>query len=128
MPKILVVDENDKFLKIFKQALRRIENSTVVTANTAAKALNCAKSQEYDVVISDFRMHDMDRISFLKQMRRLQPYSVRIMVSGLCDREALCESIDEVRVQRFVEEPGHFDTLCNIIQNTLQERKQYAAA
>ncbi len=128
MPKILVVDENDKFLKIFKKALRRIENSTVVTSNSAAKALNCAKSQQYDVVISDFKMQGMDGISFLKQIRKLQPYSVRIMVSGLCDRDALCGAINEARVHRFVEKPCHFDTICKIIEETLLERKQYAAA
>ena len=122
MPKVLVVDEDERFLKFISATLRKINHTQVEVFNSASKAITCAEKIEFDVVISDFKMQDMDGVSFLKHMRKLQPHAVRIMASVVCDRNSLCGAINEARVHRFVEKPCHLDVLSKIVVETLRER------
>ena len=127
MPKVLVVDEDEQFLKYISAALRKVKNTQVEIMPTASKGLDCAKKIEFDVVISDFRMQDMDGVSFLKKMRQLQPNAMRIMASMVCDRSALFGAINEAHVHRFVEKPCHLDILSKIVMEALYERESETA-
>lgn len=122
MPNVLVVDEDEPFLKHISATLRKIKHTQVQAFATAAKAIECAKQKEFDVVISDFKMKDMDGVSFLKQIRQLQPHAVRIMASMVCDRNSLYGAINEAGVHRYVEKPCHLDILSKIVMETLRER------
>lgn len=121
MPRIMVVDDNEEHLRCIKLALSMIKNVKVDTFLNGAKALEKAKKKQYDAVVSDFCMPDMDGISFLKAFRSLQPATKRIMVSATCERSSLFGAINEARVHRFIEKPYHLESLGYIVEETIRE-------
>jgi YesN/AraC family two-component response regulator len=49
------------------------------------QALERARHETFDVVISDLRMPEVDGIDFLSLMSALQPHSVRMILTGTAD-------------------------------------------
>jgi DNA-binding NtrC family response regulator len=75
-----------------------------------AAALQRAKEKEFEVVITDFRMPQMDGLEFLKQLHVIQPDCMRLVLSGQTDMAALVEMINQTHIYRFIPKPwsGYF--------------------
>jgi DNA-binding NtrC family response regulator len=73
-------------------------------------ALERAKEKEFEVVITDFRMPQMDGLEFLKQLHVIQPDCMRLVLSGQTDMAALVEMINQTHIYRFIPKPwsGYF--------------------
>jgi DNA-binding NtrC family response regulator len=72
-----------------------------------AQALERAKSQSFDVVISDYRMPGMSGVEFLKAFAALQPECARLVLSGQTDMNALVQMVNETHIYRFIPKPWH---------------------
>jgi putative nucleotidyltransferase with HDIG domain len=59
----------------------------------------------YHVVVSDLRMPKMDGIGFLTAARDIAPASVRVMLTGFEDVEALGRAVNEGQIFRFLLKP-----------------------
>ena len=64
--RILIVDDEEELLSLSSNILSR-EGHTVITTSSARGALRLLKKQQYDVVLLDLKMPDMDGIAFLEQ-------------------------------------------------------------
>ncbi|MDR3088686.1 MAG: diguanylate cyclase [Desulfobulbaceae bacterium] len=91
---ILAVDDDPISLQTLTQYLRG-KNRRVLTARSGEQALNLALEEKPDMVITDWRMPDLDGIGLCKILRRtsLTEHMYIIVLSG-------CESDDEL-VQAF---------------------------
>ena len=94
MKKILFVDDEPHVLDALRRMLRymRQEWDTEFVLN-AGEALDRLAVCPFDVVVSDMRMPGMDGAQLLEQVRRLSPATVRIVLSGHCDREAVMRTV-----------------------------------
>ena len=70
---ILVVDDSEDTTEMLRQLLE-ISGAKVRTASSGAEALKVLCQQEFDVVISDVSMPEMDGFEFLRQLRTLPNY------------------------------------------------------
>jgi two-component system probable response regulator PhcQ len=113
MHRILLVDDESGVLAALVRLLRL---SPLIVRGTSSKArvdaftsphdaLAHAADHACDIVVSDYRMPDMDGVAFLKRMRELQPDCARIILSGYADLDALVGAINEARIERFVAKP-----------------------
>jgi two-component system CheB/CheR fusion protein len=66
---VLLVEDNPDTLDAL-QLLLQFEGALVTTAPSAAIALEHAEAGEFDLVISDIAMPDMDGLQFIKELRR----------------------------------------------------------
>ena len=66
--KVLVVDDEEAIVKVVK---RRLEGSayTVITAADRAEALQKARAEKPDLIISDITMPNMDGYTFVNTLR-----------------------------------------------------------
>jgi PAS domain S-box-containing protein len=69
MYSVLYVDDEVGFLDINKLLLEKTGEFSVDTAQSASEALEKIRSTDYDAVVSDYNMPDMDGIALLKQVR-----------------------------------------------------------
>jgi DNA-binding NtrC family response regulator len=106
---ILIVDDEPGIIN----AVRR-ELSSVVFAHQALdiegytnplEALERAANKPFDLVISDYRMPEMDGLSFLKAFAQLQPNCARLVLSGQTDFNSLAKMINETHIYRFIPKP-----------------------
>lgn len=72
-----------------------------------AQALERAHSQQYDAVISDFRMPGMSGLEFLKALAEIQPDCTSLVLSGQTDMAGLVKMVNETHIYRFIPKPWH---------------------
>ena len=113
MTRILIVDDEEPILK----SLRRLLTLTPCTVGSTnfkitvdcfsspAEALQKAKHTAYGLVISDYRMPGMNGVEFLKEFRKIQPHTPRLILSGYADLNGLIKAINEAEIIRFISKP-----------------------
>ncbi len=121
MNRIMVVDDEDNILR----ALRRVlsgNNQDVELFSNPHEALRRTQVAVFDLIISDYRMPDMDGISFLCEIKKLQPESMRIIISGHADMQGLLGAINEAEIFRFVRKPWDDYDLQATVEHALLHR------
>jgi CheY-like chemotaxis protein len=68
-PPILIVDDQDKLLRLIILLMNRLGFPEVEGVNDAATALQRLRSRKYALVISDLDMTPMDGIALLREIR-----------------------------------------------------------
>jgi len=69
MPRILLVDDDPDILDIIRLDLHDDEANNVDTSNTAAEAIEKVRNNQYDVIISDWRMPGMNGTDLIRKLR-----------------------------------------------------------
>ncbi|UXI03835.1 response regulator [Photobacterium sp. TY1-4] len=73
MPKVLTADDSLSIRQMVSHTLKDA-GFEVDTANDGADALNKAKQQRYDVIISDVNMPNVDGLELVRQLRATAQY------------------------------------------------------
>ncbi len=121
MHRVMLVDDEENVLRALVRVLRR-EKLEVETYTSAPEALRRLEVIPFDVIVADYRMPEMNGVEFLTQAKRLQPQTMRLILSGMADRDALEKAINQAEIYRFVSKPWDDDELRNLISATLEER------
>ncbi|MBC8045015.1 MAG: response regulator [Rhizobacter sp.] len=88
------------------------EKYNVLTASSGEEALAYfARGEKIDVVISDQRMPKMTGVELLREVRRRNPSTVRILMTGYSDLDAVIESVNTGEIFRYVNKPWQTDKL-----------------
>ncbi len=119
---VLFVDDEQSILSSLKRALRK-EPYTSMFADNAAEALKIVSEQAVNVVISDQRMPDMDGTDFLQQVKEINPFTVRAILSGYVNADVVVESINKGEVYRFIPKPWELDNLKDAINQCLKHNE-----
>jgi CheY-like chemotaxis protein len=118
--KVLCVDDEENVLRAFERNLRlHFEIDTAVGPVEGLSAI--AQRGPYAVVISDLRMPGMDGIQFLSAVRKQSPDSVRLILSGNADLQAVIASVNEGSIFQFLTKPCPADTLRSSISGALKQ-------
>ncbi len=102
--KILFVDDEPNILSGLRRQLRGAFE--IDTANNGQEALDLiARSEPFAVIVSDFRMPEMDGIQFLSNARAVSPDSVRILLTGHADLGNAIDAVNNGAIFRFLTKP-----------------------
>jgi HD-like signal output (HDOD) protein len=114
MKRILFVDDEPNVLQGLQRLLRSQRGEwTMAFAPGGAEALALLESTPFDVVVSDMRMAPMNGIQLLAEVMRRHPQTVRIVLSGQSDRDALLQSVGPAH--QCLTKPCDADTLRSTI-------------
>lgn len=92
--KILFVDDEPNVLNGLKRMLRSMRNEWDMTfASGGQEALDILVDTAMDVVVSDMRMPHIDGVRLLTEVKQRYPNTVRIILSGQAEEEAILRSI-----------------------------------
>lgn len=84
--KLLIVDDNEETRKLMSTVLKNTsENGSaydIMEAANGKEALEKLRGNEFDLIISDVNMPEMDGISLLEEIRNRNPHMPVIMVSA----------------------------------------------
>lgn len=81
MKRILVVDDNEMLCRLACDILRR-EGYHAVSASNAAQALEAFEQQEFDLLVTDFRMPGMSGLDLARAIRHRIPQFPIIVMSA----------------------------------------------
>ena len=111
MAKLLIVDDEPNVLNALRRmCLTRdqapaVPDPDVTTFTSPVEALTYLRDHPVDLVISDFRMPEMDGASFLTKARALQPHTARIIISAYADIDGIMRAINDAGIFQFVSKP-----------------------
>ncbi|CAD5369713.1 Response regulator [Rubrivivax sp. A210] len=123
--RVLCVDDEPSILRSLTWLLQK--QFDVDTASSGAEAMALVQAASYDVVISDQRMPGMMGSELLREVRRVSPRSMRILLTGYSDLQALLRSVNEGEVFRFVNKPWKFPELLQVVEEAARIAREAPA-
>lgn len=121
MKRILFVDDEPNILEGLRNLLRRHRHKWDMTfAPGGPAALELLKTQNFDVIVSDMRMPEVDGAALLAHVQRQHPRTVRIVLSGHTELQAALQAIPVAH--QFLSKPCDAKQLENVVERacTLQ--------
>ena len=118
MPTIMVVDDA-AFMRMRCKKLLTQSGYDVIEAATGAQAVECYKESKPDAVLLDITMPDMDGLTALKEMKKLNP-DVRVaMVSAMGQQSVVMDALKS-GAKDFVVKPFEADRVLATIKKLLE--------
>lgn len=100
---VLYVDDEEHNLTAFRAAFRR--RFRVYTSTSAREAIGILRTHDIPIIITDQRMPDMMGVQFLEAIMPEFPDTVRMILTGFSDVEAVIRAINTGRVYRYITKP-----------------------
>lgn len=118
--RILLVDDEVNVLRALERTFMD-EEYEVLTASSGSEGLSTLQDvSPVQVVVSDYRMPQMNGVDFLREVRRRWPDTVRIVLSGYADTAVVISAINEGEIYKFIAKPWNDDDLRIAIINALE--------
>ena len=92
--RILYVDDEPTLLDVGRILLEESGNYSVTTVESAPAALELLKNEQFDAIVSDYMMPDMDGIRFLVEVRTHFGPVPFIMFTGKGEKEEVIQAIN----------------------------------
>lgn len=90
--RLLLVDDERGYVEVLAKRLTRRKIS-VDRAFSGEEAIQTVRRQDFDVVVLDLKMEDMDGIEVLKILKKMDPELAVIMLTGHGSEEAAREGV-----------------------------------
>ena len=117
---VLVVDDEPHVLQSLARALRETLGIVPETTSDPREALAVLNERPPQVLITDFRMPQIDGVQVLREARRVAPDTVRILLTARAEQANIIAAINEGRIFRFVAKPWDNDHLADVVREALE--------
>lgn len=115
MPKsLLIVDDEPQICSALTRLLRP-DGYTINHANSPAEGIELMQQRPYDVVLTDYMMPGTNGVQFLSEVSRRFPDTVRLMLSGQADMNAVIDAINTGSIFKFITKPWNNDSIRQVI-------------
>ncbi len=118
---LLYVDDEVNNLRSFKAAFRR--DFKIYTAESGAEGRKILDEKEISIVLTDQRMPFMTGVEFLESIVNDYPDTIRILITGFSDIQAVIDAINKGRIYHYVQKPWNENYLKNIISNAFETHR-----
>ena len=118
MARILVIDDEAAIRRILKEILEH-EQYQVDVAESAIEALPLVKENEFDAILCDIKMPQMDGIEFLEEAKKISDAPI-IMISGHGTIDTAVEAIKKGAFD-YIAKPPELNRLLITLRNALDK-------
>ncbi|KLO23644.1 hypothetical protein X275_02115 [Marinitoga sp. 1197] len=123
MARILVVDDD----KVIRDVLKKVLESAkyeIDLADGGKKAIELIKNTEYDVVLLDIIMEDMDGIEVLRKAKKISPLTTVIMMTAYSSPDYVLHALT-LGATDFIEKPFEPDHMINLVKENVERVKRW---
>ncbi|HVO65770.1 MAG TPA: HD domain-containing phosphohydrolase [Syntrophales bacterium] len=116
--KILIVDDEESVTNSMLRLFRR-EHYMINTATSGLEGLKQIREAEkpFSLIISDQQMPEMTGVQFLAEARKIFPDTMRILLTGHSDIDAIIGAINNGGIHRYLTKPWNDENmLCDVRQ------------
>lgn len=117
--RVLHVDDDPSLLDLVKTYLERVDDLHVVSVSCPSAAVGKFESDDFDCIVSDYEMPEMDGISLLKTIRKRDEDIPFILYTGKGSEDVASKAIS-VGVSDYMQKSSgrdHYELLANRIRN-----------
>lgn len=119
MPKILIIDDEQNIRRSLRDILE-FEQYEVDEAKDGKEGVSMVQAGNYDVVLCDIKMPQMDGMEVLERLQILTPDLPVILISGHADLETAVEAVRKGAFD-FISKPPDMNRLLITIRNALDK-------
>ena len=88
MTRVLLIDDDTALLQALPEAVRiRMPEIQVDICETAPAALHQISVVDYDSIVSDIKMPEMDGLTLMERIKTVRPHTPTILISGHMERD-----------------------------------------
>ncbi len=120
--RILVVDDEEAILETMTFTFE--DDYEVFTASDAREALELLdRHQPIAVVLTDQRMPNMSGVEFVTEVCRRHPSTVRMVLTGFSDIDAIIQAINDGHVYAYVTKPWEPEQLKQLMKQAVEHHR-----
>lgn len=118
--RVLVVDDDELFLRVCSSLLRRA-GLTVETSLSPTEALKLIETQRFDTIVSDFCMPDLSGLALLQAARAFDGTVPFVLMTGAPSIESAISAID-LGVHKYLPKPFDVDVFTTTVTDAVRRR------
>jgi len=125
MRRIMILDDETAVANALRRTLRLafpLDGVVIETFDEPEAAVLRAGEQDFDVVISDYRMPGLNGADVLQLVKGLQPDAIRIVVSATTEYIDIIEAVNRAEVFRYIAKPWQQDELIATVKVAFERR------
>lgn len=122
--KVLIVDDDRDVLQALATLIGKAGGIAcdIALAENGKEAIIKLKNQEFDLVLSDYKMPGMNGIELLSYVKNLYPKTARMLITAYSDVNVARDAINKAAVHGYIEKPWDNDEAMHAIHDTLIHR------
>jgi DNA-binding NtrC family response regulator len=117
--RLLIVDDEEVALRNLEHVMRRAGHS-VTTASSGVEALAFLDAEDFDLLLTDLRMENVDGMQLLKACREKHPDAEVIMITGYATTESAVKAMKEGAFY-YVAKPFRLDEVRQVVAEALEK-------
>ena len=123
LARILIVDDDPALLEALPDTVRtRMEGVIVEIEESASAALRKIAETDYDAIVSDIKMPDMDGLNLMVQARALRPDTPTLLVTGHGEHDLAVQAL-RGGAYDFIQKPIDRDYFIASLSRAIQARQ-----
>ncbi|MEI6515136.1 MAG: diguanylate cyclase [bacterium] len=119
--RVLVLDD-DEAIRLLSQRVLMAHGAAAEVAENGRIALQILLRQDFDVVLVDLRMQEMDGITFIQEARNIWPWLGFIIMTGFMD-DVSQDVSSRLGITRVLQKPVWPTMLCQTVLEEYKERR-----
>jgi response regulator RpfG family c-di-GMP phosphodiesterase len=101
----------------------------ILTTTSGREAIEWVRQRRVHVIVSDQRMPETSGVAVLRAVATHSPSTMRILLTGYADMDAVMESVNEGEIYRFIEKPWNAQYLLDVVAQAANvAMREFAAA
>jgi diguanylate cyclase (GGDEF)-like protein len=119
--RVLILDD-DEAIRLVTERVLADSGCAVEAAENAREALQILLHQDFDIVVVDLRMQEMDGITFIQEARNIWPWLGFIIMTGFADETSTARAA-ELGITRILQKPVLPTVLKQNVLDEVEERR-----
>ncbi|SRR5579883_2349811 len=116
---LLLIDDEEMILRSLQRVLED-DGYEILTATSGQNALKILSDTPVQVIISDQRMPNMTGSELFAQVKKKYPETIRIILSGYTDFEAVKSAINDGDIYKFLNKPWDNNLLRKMVKEAFE--------
>jgi len=118
--RLMIVAYEKDTLEALTCALGHGKNWAIENFTNTPDALRRARTEAFQLFIADYNMPEINGVEFLDQTKELHPDSIRVILGGHNNLDALTEAVDQAGIYRIVRTPWNHHDLITTVEQALR--------
>jgi len=126
MSRILVVDDEKSIRDFLFEALTQLGGFEVGVAADGVEALKKIEQENFDLVLTDMKMPNMDGIQLISDVARIKPETLMVLLTGHGTIDSALEAMKR-GASDYLTKPINLDEMMVRIRRVLEERQRFVS-
>ena len=119
--KILLIDD-DEWIRDSLSIYFESRGCNLKALETAEEGIEALKKQDYDIIVTDYRLPGMDGLEFLKRIQDSHPQAMKILITAYRSEDVVSKAI-RIGIHDFIDKPFTTKTIEDSLSRLLQDQK-----